>query len=182
MRVLGIDPGKWKSYMAVLEGAGEGRYRVLALEAPDNEVLEEALGRLLEEVGFGLVVVDEPHPSPLRKGVPVGDLEVLRGLVRRVRRWCGERGVPFMGELASRSRAWYEKPPGWRQALTGLMRPSERDLFVVLMERKRRGEIEGEVPRHPGLVDAIGLAVYGVEKVFSEGRAGGAALEAAVNS
>jgi len=162
-KVLGVDLGKWKGYFAVVEGK-EDRFSVGTLKVVDNERLEEALEELWEKTGFGRVVVDEPHPTPLKKSMSAEDLATLRKGWHRVSKWCKRRGVEFESHLASRSVPWYRDPPGWRQHLTGLTRPSEWDLYRALMGKKRGGKLKGFVPKNPNLIDAIGLAVYGLER------------------
>lgn len=158
MRRLGVDPGEWTTALAVVETEEP---EVLALEIVPNEGLGERLPALVQLYGVEEAVVEQTTRGPWNPRVSRKALKRVRAVGNQAAEVLRRQGVRVYRPLASRPGAWYGgEEPGWRQKLTGLARPSEEDLFHLLLGLKRQGVLKGRIPRHKGLVDAIGMAMW----------------------
>lgn len=135
-------------------------HRVLHVEVvPNEEAVARAL-ELAEAHGVRLAVVERTTRGPWHPRVPKGELLRVAALGDALEEALRGRGVRVARPLAVRSGAWYEgQRPGWRQRFTGLVKPGEGDVYHELLRRKRAGELLGKVPKHPGIADALGMAL-----------------------
>lgn len=133
---------------------------MLALKVVDSERAAEEAALLAKAVGATEAVVERATRGPWRPRVRPEELRAVEAVGQRVAQALEAAGVRVRRPLAVRGDAWYgEGRPGWRQRLTGLVRPSEGDVYRLLKGLERSGNLVGPVPRHPGLVDAIGMAL-----------------------
>ena len=158
MIIWGIDPGQFKHALAELEVDGQGiRVRqALSLVHTEMEACIQSRPRP------DLAVVEETEGTywnnRRKPGIRQG-LRQTRQAEERLLDLLAERGIPTISLPCAGN--WED--PGWRQRLTGLTRPSEWDVWQELMTRRRGGQLQGYIPRHPHLVDAIGLALIGLK-------------------
>lgn len=156
---LGADPGRWKTALAVVARYPE-HYRVLQVEAVDNAHLVERALELVSLYGVSRAVVERTSRGPWKRQVPKRELAEIAALGQALTKALEGAGVPVDRPLPSRANPWYgPDAPGWRQALTGLLRPTERDVMAVLKALAHEGRLTRPVPFHPHIADAIGMVV-----------------------
>lgn len=176
VRILALDPGEEKTALALVEGKdplaatlheGTSELYVLLLKRLGNESLEETLRNLVGETPPGLAVVERPLRVKEAKRVLAKKgrafpkdrymrlAQVTASLVRLLR----ELQVPTLTLIAV-SRTLEDEERGWRQAFTGLLRPSEEDVTRELEALYRLGKLKGPRPRGPHEADALGMAVW----------------------
>lgn len=156
---MGVDPGAWVSAVAVVRVERE-EAEILHTEMVPNELLPSRVAALAETHGVEEAVIERPSKGPWKRGVPKEHLKVLKAVGDELEKVLKERGVSVKRPLPSRADAWYgEGSPGWRQRLTGLCRPSEEDVRVVLRGLARRKALKGPVPKTKHLVDAVGMTL-----------------------
>lgn len=160
VRRLGADPGRWRTALAVVELGPP--HRVLALSVVDSDrAVEEALA-LAQAHGVLEAVVERTTRGPWHRKVPRGELLAVARVGEALEAGLSGAGVRVRRPLAVRPGAWYGgQRPGWRQRFTGLLHPSEADVYATLRGMRERGELLGKVPKHPGLADAIAMALLG---------------------
>jgi|GEM_PF-2604700 hypothetical protein len=155
---VGADPGEFKTAFAVVEI--QRRARVLEVGSWLNEGLAQNLERLFERWSIDEAIV-EGVGRPWNKRIPPEALRRLQGVVEEIVGFFRARGLPFREVLASGSVLWQEVGDlGWRQRLTGLTKPNEEDVFFTLMAWRRAGSLEGRIPHHSHIVDAIGMTLF----------------------
>jgi len=167
--VLGVDVGRWKVYLALVEHHQDKLY-VVKLDSPLIESVEKSLEALLKEYGPYEIRVEVPSKRPFAKGMTQKDAQVLRNAMGRVKSWGINMRLPTYGLKSVRPEAWrpgFHEAPGWRQVLTGLRLPSETDVYRTLVKMQREGKLEGHVPaKNLNLVDAIGMATLSREELM----------------
>lgn len=155
---LGVDPGLYRTALAVVEVGPP--HRVVQVDVVENEKALERTLELARACGVQVAVVERTTRGPWHPRVPREDLLKVAALGNAVAEALKAQGVRVVRPLAVRAGAWYGgQPPGWRQRFTGLVKPGEGDVFRELLRRKQSGELKGRVPGHPGIADALGMAL-----------------------
>lgn len=158
--ILGVDLGRYKSYLAVVEPGQPAR--VVEVVGVENPELFAALNRLLAAYPIARAVVEGLTRRPLKGRMDSEGFRALRRLGHQVSGLLMAQGVEVLRPRAVEAMGWQrEEGPGWRQALTGLTRPREQDVIRRLLELKQEGRLAGEVPRNPHAADAVGMALSG---------------------
>ena len=157
MITLGVDPGRYKTAYALIQGGVPNK--ILAVESVHNGEILQTLKKQLSLHRPGVALVERPFKN--KKRIDKEDLAYLFNLASQIENWLSGRGIRVLALQASHPKAWIdeEAPLGWRQMLTGLRYPNERDIWHYLFNLKKQGGLEGYIPRNENQVDALGMAL-----------------------
>lgn len=161
MKVLALDPGTVHNAWAVVEES-EGRLFVVehgsfsASRGGRREVVgavEALVIQAVERHGPDLLLVELPKGR--KPSVPREVWRELQGIAHSLVSRLSSI-LPVCTAFASTPRGFHDpfQPPGWRQRLTGLNRPSDLDV-----RRSLEGLGLGPLPKNSHELDAVGLGV-----------------------